>query len=71
MWLTAKLDVSGSGGDVRRRVKVGSPHETVLGGGFFLTRRLSFWGSPAAFATILAFWMACSGACTTTVPLVS
>ena len=70
-WLTAKLDFSGSGSAATRRSKVGLPQETKPGGGFLRTTLRRFFGSSPAFASAFSVSVTCSGACTTTVPMVS
>ena len=47
-WLTAKLDVSGSGGAATSRWKVGSPQETNRSGGFLRTTLRRIFGSAPA-----------------------
>ena len=70
-WLTAKLDVSGSGGAATSRWKVGSPQDTNRSGGFLRTTLRRIFGSSPALARARSFSMTCSGACTTTEPAMS
>src|SRR6266700_43856 len=67
-WLTAKLDLSGSGSAATSRSNVGWPHETRPGGGFFRTTLRRFLGSSPALASAFSLAMTCSGAWTTTMP---
>src|ERR1019366_7950999 len=70
-WLTVKLDVSGSGSAATSRCKVGTPQETNPSGGLLRTTRRRFFGSSPALARAFSFSTTCSGACTTTLPVVS
>ena len=70
-WLTVKLEVSGSGSAATSRSKVGWPQETKPSGGFLRTTLRRFFGSSPALASAFSFSTTCSGACTTTRPLVS
>lgn len=54
-WVTAKLEVSGSGGEVLRRSKVDLLQETEPSGGFFRTIRFFFFSSSPARASSRAF----------------
>ena len=47
-WLTAKLEVSGSGSAATSRSNVGSPHDTKPSGGFLRTILRRFFGSSPA-----------------------
>ena len=68
------VEDNGSGGALTRRSKVGWPHDTIPGGGFFfwiLRTFLSCAVRAAAFAAALWFSMTWSGARAMTVPIVS
>ncbi len=70
-WLTWKLEVSGSGSASTSRSKVGWPQPIEPSGGFLRTTLRRFFGSSPAFARAFSLSMTCSGACTTTRPMVS
>ena len=70
-WLTAKLDFSGSGSAATSRSNVGRPYPTVPSGGFLRTTLRRFFGSSPALARARSLSITCSGACTTTRPVVS
>ena len=54
-WVTAKLDVSGSGDAATSRSKVGSPHDTNPSGGFLRTTLRRCLGSSPALARARSF----------------
>src|SRR6266511_1258687 len=70
-WLTVNCDVSGSGSASISRSNVGLPYPIEPSGGFFRTTLRRFFGSSPAFASARSLSITCSGAWTTTVPIVS
>ena len=70
-WLTLKLDVQRLrvGGDQPLERGLAPGHEPS--GGFLRTTLRRFFGSSPALASAFSFSTTCSGACTTTVPVVS
>ena len=70
-WLTRIRETSGSGVPLTSFSNVPWPQETKPSGGFLRWTRLSFFGSSPALRTSRAFSISCSGASTTTCPIVS